>query len=478
MNKAIVWFRRDLRIGDNPALRHAVDNFDQVLLVYVHAPGEEGDWAPGAASRWWLHHSLTAHDSKLRERGGKLVVRKGESLKTLTQLAKEFSADAIFWNRLYDPATTKRDKKVKKSLEDAGIEARSFQANLLFEPWTISTREDNPYRVFTPFWKACLQRAEPDESLASVRALREPSEYPASIKIAELELLPVIDWDEGMEAQWTPGEDGAGDRLDRFLEKAVDDYDSARDLPAVEGVSRLSPHLHFGEISPRQIWHAVKGMSTAARSEKGAATFLKEIGWREFAHHVLYHFPKTPDEPLYEKYAAFPWRERHGKLLKAWQKGQTGFPIVDAGMRQLWTTGWMHNRVRMIVASLLVKNLRIPWQKGASWFWDTLVDADLASNTLGWQWSAGCGADAAPYFRIFNPVTQSTRFDAAGEYLRKWVPEIAALPDKWLHEPWNAPEDVCEEAGFRSGRDYPEPIVDLKESREDALAALKAIKGS
>ncbi len=478
MSKAIVWFRRDLRLGDNPALRHAVDEFDQVLLAYVHAPAEEGDWAPGAASNWWLHYSLAAHAGKIRERNGRLIIRAGESLTALKKLAGDFNADAVFWNRLYDPATVQRDKKVRQGLEDAGLETQSFAANLLFEPWTISTKQDDPYKVYTPFWKACMQEPGPEEPLAAVRALREPSRYPSSVALEDLALLPEFDWDDGLQAEWTPGEDGAGARLDRFLEAAIDDYPKARDYPGVEGVSRLSPHLHFGEISPRQIWHAVTGMSASARSEKGADKFLKEIGWREFAHHVLYHFPKTPDEPLYEKYADFPWRESHAALLKAWQRGQTGFPIVDAGMRQLWVSGWMHNRVRMIVASLLVKNLRIPWQKGARWFWDTLVDADLANNTLGWQWSAGCGADAAPYFRIFNPVTQSAKFDGSGAYLRKWVPEIAALPDRWIHEPWNAPEEVCKEANFRPGKDYPEPVVDLKESREAALAALQAIKDS
>lgn len=478
MKKAIVWFRRDLRLADNPALRQAVDEFDQVLPVYVHAPEEEGDWAPGAASRWWLHHSLSALDMQLRERDSRLVIRAGPSVDALKKLADEFNADAVLWNRLYDPATVERDKKVKKALEDAELTTRSFAAGLLFEPWTVSTGQDKPYKVFTPYWKACLKQPAPDEPLPGVRALREPSRFPKSLEIDALELLPVIDWDDGLEAQWTPGEAGGGERLDRFLEAAVDDYHEARDYPATEGVSRLSPHLHFGEISARQVWHATKGLSASARSEQGAKVFLKEIGWREFAHHVLYHFPKTPDEPLYDKYAAFPWRKGHGKLLKAWQRGQTGYPIVDAGMRQLWATGWMHNRVRMIVASLLVKNLRIPWQKGAQWFWDTLVDADLANNTLGWQWSAGCGADAAPYFRIFNPVTQSKKFDQDGRYLRRWIPELARLPDKWIHEPWNAPEDVRDAAGFKLGKDYPEPVVDLKTSREDALAALQAIKNS
>ncbi len=477
MKKAIVWFRRDLRLSDNPALRHAVDEFEQVLLVYVHAPQEEGDWSPGAASCWWLHHSLAALDKKIRKRNSRLIIRTGASRDALLELTGQFNADAVLWNRLYDPATIKRDKQVKKALADAGLTTRSFAANLLFEPWTISTKDDNPYKVYTPFWKACMKEPAPAGPEASVRALRAPGKFPASESLDALELLPVINWDDGLEAAWTPGEDGAGARLDRFLEHAIDVYATSRDYPAQAGVSRLSPHLHFGEISPRQVWHAVKGMS-AAREAQGAKTFLKEIGWREFAHHVLYHFPKTPDQPLYEKYAAFPWRKRHGKLLKAWQKGQTGFPIVDAGMRQLWATGWMHNRVRMIVASLLVKNLRIPWQKGAKWFWDTLVDADLANNTLGWQWSAGCGADAAPYFRIFNPVTQSQKFDGDGKYLRKWVPELAALPDKWIHEPWNAPREVCEAAGFTIGADYPAPVVDMKESRADALAALKAIKDS
>ena len=320
MRKAIVWMRRDLRLGDNPALRHAVDEYDQVLLVYIHAPDEEGDWAPGAASRWWLHHSLVALTESITARGSRLIIRDGASLAALSALVKEFKAEAVFWNRLYDPATIVRDKAVMRALHENGIEAKSFCANLLFEPWTVETGQGNPYRVFTPFWKACTAQPDPEPPLPAARALREPAKFPKSSSIEELGLLPVIDWDDGLEAAWTPGEVGAGHNLDRFLERAVDEYNTARDYPAVDGVSRMSPHLHFGEISPRQIWHGVKAMSVAARSSAGASVYLKEIGWREFAHHVLYHFPqdsgRTPVRKIRGVSLATPSRSSAQGLAK------------------------------------------------------------------------------------------------------------------------------------------------------------------
>jgi len=469
---ALVWFRRDLRLSDNPALRRAVDEADTVIPVFVH-DDSEGEWGHGAASRWWLHHSLAALDEALREKGSRLVIRRGEPLEELRRLAKDTGAGAVHWNRLYDPHRVARDTRIKEGLGENGIRALSEKAALLLEPWEIETGGGDPYRVFTPFWRRAKQELPPPDSLEAPHTVRPPGAWPASLEADELGYLPRLDWAAGFPDHWTPGEAGACRRLETFARGALRDYDETRDLPAVDGVSRLSPHLHFGEISPRHAWHRV-----AARTQNypdGAEAWLRELGWREFAHHVLYHFPRTTNEPLYEKYRDFPWRQDGEALLHAWQRGRTGIPIVDAGMRELWQSGWMHNRVRMIVASLLVKNIRLHWLEGARWFWDTLVDADLANNTMGWQWSAGCGADAAPYFRIFNPVRQGERFDGDGAYVRRWVPELERLPDRYVHEPWQLPDAEARRIGFTPGEDYPPPIVDLKRSRKEALEALKSV---
>ena len=461
MAVSLVWFRRDLRLTDNSALRAALQA-GAVLPVYVHDPAAEGEWTPGAASRWWLHHSLAALQAALAAQGAALVIRRGDSLQALLALARESGATAVHWNRLYEPALTARDARLKAALREQGLAAESHGAVLLHEPTRIKTGGGEPYRVFTPFWKAFRQQVEVPPPLPAPRKLAVPAASPRSLALAELELLPRLGWADGFSDWWTPGEAGALGQLRDFLRRALLDYQQGRDYPARTGVSYLSPHLHFGELSPRQVWYAVQGRGGAST---GAEAYLRELGWREFAHHVLFHFPRTPGEPLYPKFGPFPWRRDYGRLLHAWQRGETGYPIVDAGMRELWATGWMHNRVRMLAASLLVKNVRIPWQEGARWFWDTLVDADLANNTLGWQWTAGCGADAAPYFRIFNPATQSRRFEAA-DYIRRWVPELKALPDASLHTPW--------EAGGAPG--YPEPVVDYATSRAEALAALARLK--
>ena len=481
MSTALVWFRRDFRLADNAALRAALDGAERVVPVYLHAPEEDvadgHDWQPGAASRWWLHHSLRALKRELRARGSNLVIRRTtDSLAELRRLVEETGAGAVHWNRLYEPYAVARDARIKQSLGEQGVAAVSHAGCLLHEPMQVLTKQGQPYRVFTPFWKSLQPTLEPGAPLPAPRDVPGPSEFPQRLRVRELELLPTIDWANGIARTWTPGEAGAHERLHRFLGAAVNAYDEGRDHPSREDVSRLSPHLHFGELSPRQAWQATRNeMQAEPGARRGGAAFLRELGWREFAHHVLFHFPHTPQEPLYGKYAAFPWRENHGKLLQAWQRGKTGYPIVDAGMRQLWQEGWMHNRVRMVVASLLVKNLRIPWQEGARWFWDTLVDADLANNTLGWQWAAGCGADAAPYFRIFNPMTQAEKFDTAA-YIRKHVPELAKLPEKYVYAPWDTPADIQQAQGFVPGRDYPHPVVDYRQSREDALAALQELK--
>ena len=471
---AILWLRQDLRLADHPALAAAIAHGGPVMPVFIWSPEEEGAWPPGAASRWWLQHSLASLAASLEKRGSRLIVCRGPSERTILELVKQTKADAVFWSRRYELTAIERDTRIKRTLQDAGLIAESFNSALLHEPWNVLTQQRQPYQVFTPFWKTCLARETPAEPLPTPRKLVAPDKWPHSLALDELELLPSISWDSGMREAWTPGEAGAAANLKRFLAAGLADYDEGRDRPAMAAVSQLSPYLHFGELSPRQVWHAVaaRAAEQQGRIAKPAETYLKELGWREFAYHLLFHFPRTTDAPLREKFARFPWRH-DAKVLRAWQRGRTGYPLVDAGMRQLWTTGWMHNRVRMIVASFLVKHLLIPWQSGAKWFWDTLVDADLASNTLGWQWTAGCGADAAPYFRIFNPVSQGEKFDAAGGYIRRWVPELAKLDEKWIHRPWDAPADVLQTAGVQLGKTYPKRIVDHDEARRRALAALE-----
>lgn len=474
----ILWFRQDLRLQDNPALQAALTRGGPVIPLYILDPEGAGDWPAGGASRWWLHHSLVALDVSLRARGSKLVLARGRSGDVIGTLMAAAGAGAVYWNRCYEPAAIARDRSIKARLSAAGTEARSFNAALLFEPHEVANRQGNPFQVFTPYWRHCLAR----ETAAPVRTragdFPAPPRWPASLAAEELGLLPRIRWDAGLRDAWTPGEEGARQRLRAFVAGRMESYSERRDEPSAGGTSRLSPHLHFGEIGPRQIWAAVRALSRDSGvfpPGRGAQTWLTELGWREFAHHLLYHFPTTTNRPLRGDFDRFPWADDPGGVkLHAWRKGRTGYPIVDAGMRELWHTGWMHNRVRMITASFLVKHLRLPWQRGAEWFWDTLVDADLANNTLGWQWSAGCGADAAPYFRIFAPVTQGGKFDRAGEYVRRWVPEVAGLPDKFIHSPWTAPEDERRRAGIDGN--YPDPIVDHAEARAAALAAFKSLK--
>jgi len=479
MNRpSIHWFRLDLRLADNPALRAAIDHGGAVVPVFIWSPEEEAPWSPGGASNWWLHQSLAALDAQLRAAGSRLVIRRGPTLESLRALVKETGADAVLWNRRYEPASIARDKVSKESLRADGIEAESFNAALLHEPWTIQNQSGKPFQVFTPFWRHCLAKPDPAAPLPAPKNILSPSKWPRSLALDELELEPKINWADGLRAAWQPGAAGATANLNRFLTKAFDEYSDQRNRPDVTGTSRLSPHLHFGETSPRQVWHILRKMA----SKRGlpverwrASQFLAEVGWREFAHHLLFHFPHTPTEPLRADFKKFPWR-KDAAWLRAWQKGHTGYPIVDAGMRELWTTGWMHNRVRMIVASFLVKDLLLPWQEGARWFWDTLVDADLAQNTLGWQWSAGCGADAAPYFRVFNPLSQGEKFDPRGDYVRRWCPELANLPTEWIHQPDKAPPEVLQAAGVKLGRNYPEPVVRHAIAREIALEAFARIK--
>jgi len=477
---SILWFRLDLRLADNPALRAAIERGRPVVPVFIWSPEEEAPWSPGGASKWWLHQSLAALDEDLRRCGSRLILRRGPTVESLQALAKETGAPAVFWNRRYEPAVIARDAKVNEALRAAGLQVESFNAALLREPWTVQNQSGKPFQVFTPFWRHCLAKPDAAEPLPAPKQIAPPPRWPKSPALEELQLEPRIKWAEGFRAAWQPGEAGAAAALKRFLARAFDDYPEQRNRPDVVGTSRLSPHFHFGEISPRQVWHGVAAMAKqrglAAANWRGSQ-FLAEVGWREFAHHLLYHFPHTPAEPLRADFKRFRWR-KDAAWLKAWQKGQTGFPIVDAGMRDLWTTGWMHNRVRMIVASFLVKDLLIDWQDGAPWFWDTLVDADLANNTLGWQWTAGCGADAAPFFRIFNPGSQGEKFDPNGDYVRRWCPELAKLPTKWIHQPDKAPPEILRHAGIELGRDYPEPIVSHAIARAVALDAFARLKSA
>ncbi len=463
-----MWFREDLRLADNPALAAAIKR-GPVIPVFIWAPEEEGEWAPGAASRWWLHHSLLSLGRNLQQAGSRLIIRAGESLSQLERLIGETGASAVYWNRCYQPAVVARDRKVTETLHRSGLVAESFNSKLLHEPWIIENKSGRPFQVFTPFWRTCLAQPEAPEPLKAPRHFPAVSRWPRSMELSELGLLPRIDWAGGIRDTWNPGEAGAAQTLEKFLSEAFADYDTGRNQPDVRGTSRLSPFLHFGELGPRQVWHAIRKRhpnKTAWRQSQ----FVAELGWREFAHHLLHHFPHTPTEPLRTEFQNFSWRNQPD-WLAAWQRGRTGYPMVDAGMRELWATGWMHNRVRMITASFLVKHLLIRWQEGARWFWDTLVDADLANNTLGWQWTAGCGADAAPFFRIFNPVMQGQKFDSNGDYVRKWVPELGRLPAKWIHQPFAAPKAALDEAGVVMGVNYPRPIVPHTIARELALEA-------
>ncbi len=464
MSVAIVWFRRDLRLRDNPALQAALDGGHDVLPVYIHAPEEEGAWAPGAASNAWLHHSLQRLDADLRSIGASLVLRRGDSHAQLQALIAESGAEAVYWNRKYEPATQARDAAIKRSLREQGMQVESHNGYLLFEPWELATQQDGPYKVFTPFWrKALSQWRLPALSEAPV-VLASPTVD--SLALETLGLQPRLGWDAGFWTHWQPGEAGALEALEVFIDGALNGYREQRDLPDRTGTSLLSPHLHFGEIAPWRIAHMLESERSAGR-DADIDGYLRQLGWRDFSWHLLHHFPSTSDANLNPRFESFAWATPQPAMLEAWQRGRTGIPIIDAGMRELWATGTMHNRVRMLVGSFLCKHMLVHWKEGARWFWDTLVDADLANNSMGWQWVAGTGADAAPYFRVFNPVTQAQKFDPQARYITRWVPELAALPVKARFAPWLSPGLLAEAAPS-----YPsKPLVDLAEGREAALAA-------
>ena len=466
----IVWFRQDLRLADNPALRHAVDGDRPVICLYINDELTPGVRKLGGASKWWLHHSLTALAEDIAQFGGRLILRSGAAADIVTKVAEESGADAIVWNRRYGAAEQDCDAGVKSGFDG---EAHSFDGLLMHEPTEVRTGAGNPYKVYTPFWKSFDASDAPREPLPKVTKINGFDGTLESEDLSDWHLLPTKpDWSGGIADHWEVGERAAHVQMREFLKTSVEDYDKQRDFPAIDGTSSLSPHLRFGEISPHTLWQA----AMEADAGKGGLTWRKELVWREFAYHLLHHFPDIPEENFQKKYDAFPWRQ-DGEALARWQKGETGYPIVDAGMRQLWQTGWMHNRVRMIVGSFLVKHLLIHWRDGEDWFWDTLVDADPASNAAQWQWVAGTGADAAPYFRIFNPITQAEKFDPDGNYIRQWVPELADLPTKYLGAPWEAPKDILAKANVVLGETYPKPIVDHKEARQRALDALSEVKG-
>jgi deoxyribodipyrimidine photo-lyase len=474
MQTAIVCFRQDLRLSDNPALRAAIESADEVIPVYIFDPEE----TTGGASRWWLHHSLASLAAELKKRGAELVLLKGGSNTALLELCKTTKASSVHWNRTYDPRSVARDTDLKARLTEQGLQAESYRGNLLFEPWEICNQSKLPFRVFTPFWRACSSKLDqvpvPLPEPRSIRGRRVQG-----VSLASLEILPRIPWYHGFSI-WEPGQGGAQRALKKFMADAANRYLIGRDKPQIVGTSRLSPHFHFGEISSRQVlayMRAAQAVDRHAGFVENSKAFLRQIGWRDFAHHVMFAFPGIASQPLDPKFAAFKWRT-DTQSLGAWQQGCTGIPIVDAGMRELWVTGWMHNRVRMIVGSFLTKNLLIHWHEGLRWFDDTLVDADIANNVFGWQWIAGCGADAAPYFRIFNPIAQSERFDPQGHYLKRWLPELAEVPLPWLHKPFECPPLLLSAAGVTLGREYPWPIVDMKSTRARALEQWTALRGS
>lgn len=475
----IVWLRSDLRLADNPALTAAANSGAPVIPLFIREEDADDPWLLGGASRWWLNGSLERLGEALAELGSPLVLRSGRPAEVLDAVLAETGARTVLWNRRYAPAAIARDRAIKEALKARAIATHSHNAGLLFEPWAVQTKAGTPFKVFTPFWRHLQGLPVPSRPLPSPERLTSPAAPVTSETLANWGLLPTApDWAGGLRATWTPGEVAARERLADFLEGPVAAYATDRDRPDHDGTSRLSPHLAFGEIGPRAIWHAARHAADAhPERAEGATSLLRELAWREFNHHLLHAVPDLPAVPLDRRFAAFPWRDDAAGLA-AWRRGRTGYPIVDAGMRQLWETGWMHNRVRMIVGSFLIKDLLLPWQEGQAWFWDTLVDADLANNAGNWQWVAGCGADAAPFFRVFNPTLQGEKFDPDGAYVRRFVPELARLPARWIHKPWQAPDVVLREAGLRLGRDYPRPIVDHGAARDRALAAYEEVKRS
>ena len=471
----ILWFRKDLRLGDNPALHAAVQTGQPIIPLFIL---EDRATRPlGAASAWWLHKSLQALGARLP-----LVLRRGAAGAVLEDLIAETGAEGVFWNRLYEPDSIARDSALKAKLQARGLNVQSYAGRYLAPPHSLKNKSGTMLKVFTPYWKALLAyfETQPLPAPLPIPAIGWAQNLPAGEALADWQLPPQgPDWSAGLQEEWTPGEEGAWTRFERFKAFALASYHGDRNRPDLAKVSRLSAHLHWGEISIGQLWHGalLHGNLEDTLANKSHEQFLKELTWRDFSAHLLYHFPALAHQNWRPEFDAFPWAE-DTEVLERWQRGQTGYPIVDAGMRELWTTGWMHNRVRMIVASFLVKHLLQPWQAGERWFWNTLVDADPATNAASWQWVAGCGADAAPYFRIFNPVTQAEKFDPEGVYIKKWLPELAHLPRQFIAKPWEAPALVLRAAGVHLGDTYPAPIISLEQGRARALDAFARLKDS
>ncbi|PKQ19905.1 MAG: deoxyribodipyrimidine photolyase [Actinobacteria bacterium HGW-Actinobacteria-6] len=473
---AVVWLRNDLRLSDNPALSAAAESYDSVAPVFVWSPDEAGAWSPGTASRSWLALSLASLFVDIGRLGGHLSILAGPTASALLAFARTTGATAVYWNRRYEPALAALDAHVERRLAAAGVRVHVFAGSLLREPEALTTGSGSPYQVFTPFMNAGLRAAPVDPPIAAPSLLVSPHALPAGLRPQDIAGTSRSGPD--LSIHWSPGESGAASAAASFFSEIVGDYGENRNHPDRLGTSRLSPHIAFGEISPRTLLqraNAIVSCNGSCHISAGAEAFVRQLHWREFAYHLLHYHPHTPERPLRARFDVFPW-SRDPDALEAWQSGMTGYPIVDAGMRELLATGWMHNRVRMLVASLLTKDLLLPWVDGARWFWERLADADLANNTFGWQWVAGCGADAAPYFRIFNPVLQGERFDTDGAYVKRWIPELEALPAAWVHRPWGAPSGVLASAGITLGREYPQPIVDHASARLRALAVYGSLR--
>ncbi len=473
----LVWFRRDLRLADNRALAAAAETGRPLITCYVLDDTLADERAIGAAARWWLHHSLAALTDQLQARGVRLILRRGPVRSAIADLVAQTRARDVHSSASPEPAGADLERSLRKTLAQDGVTLHTHPGSLLFTRESLLTKGGQPYKVFTPFWKACLAGPDPGEPIEAPRRLRSFAAPVDSEPLEGWDLRPRLpNWARGFDECWEPGERGAHARLGQFLEHGIAAYPDQRDRPGLDGTSRLSPHLHFGELSPRQIWCVVRSAMAARPSARtGGDAYLRQLGWREFSYYLLSHWPALPRDPLRPNFERFPWRN-DPELLSCWQRGLTGYPLVDAGMRELWQTGWMHNRVRMIAASFLVKHLLIHWREGAAWFWDTLVDADLANNSASWQWVAGSGTDAAPYFRIFNPIIQGKKFDPEGHYVRRWVPELSRLPASHIHEPWNATPEMLNEAGVALSQHYPRPVVDHGAARARALAAYDRIK--
>ncbi|MGE8055849.1 cryptochrome/photolyase family protein [Bacillus mycoides] len=471
-NKIIVMFQKDFRLYDNPALFEAAQS-GEVLPVYV----QDKTFLVGGASKWWLHHAITDVQKQLEALGSTLIIRKGNTQEEILSLSEEMNVNAVYWNVCYDPERLKYNQKMKRVFEDIGITCREFESHLLLEPWIIKKKDNTEYKVFTPFYNAFQKQVIP-APINKVQNIKGFSSIPASLSVSELNLLPTIPWTSHIESIWNATEEGAYKTFKKFFSSKLTFYSEGRDFPNQNVHSMLAPYLSFGQISVKLMYHYLINKVIERQCslfEKQVNSFIRQLIWREFSYYLLYHYPFTVYKPLNKSFETFPWNNDE-ELIRVWKEGKTGYPFIDAGMRELWKTGFMHNRARMAVASFLVKHLLIPWQEGAKWFMDTLLDADIANNTMGWQWVAGSGADASPYFRIFNPITQGEKFDKNGEYIRSWVPELRDIPNKYIHKPWEASEHILQEANIKLGDTYPFPIVDHKAARERALCAYKSMK--